>query len=149
MKQTITRAEFAGLMEAEADRPRRTKFGNRAAFRCLACGASVRERKAPCPACQSSAVQRFDSHAEARRYDVLRQLSRAKEVSEIRLQPVYTLEVNGVKVATYRADFSYKDAHGREVVEDVKGGKATQTPEFRIKAALMLACHGIRVRIIA
>jgi hypothetical protein len=48
----------------------------------------------------------------------------------------------------YVADFTYYDREGNFVVEDVKGSKATITPEFRLKQKLMLHVYGIKVRLI-
>jgi hypothetical protein len=59
-------------------------------------------------------------------------------------QPRYDLEVNGVDVLRYIADFRYVDVDtGETVVEDVKGFK---TEIYQIKKRLLLACHGIEVR---
>lgn len=46
------------------------------------------------------------------------------------------------KICTYKADFVYKDQHGNEVVEDVKGYRERI---YLIKKKLMLACHGIEI----
>lgn len=90
---------------------------------------------------------RFDSRAEARRYAELRLLERAGEIADLELQPAYPLVVNGVKVATYRADFRYRDvATGAVAVEDVKGGRATVTPVYRLKRRLVLALYGIEIK---
>lgn len=45
-------------------------------------------------------------------------------------------------IATYVADFVYRDQRGNEVVEDPKG---YVTAMYRLKKRLMLACHGIEV----
>lgn len=90
---------------------------------------------------------RFASRAEARRYGVLRLLEAAGEIADLELQPSFELVVNGVKVATYRADFRYRDvATGETVVEDVKGGRATVTPVYRLKRRLVLALYGIEIK---
>jgi hypothetical protein len=89
--------------------------------------------------------QQFDSKAEAFRYLQLLGLQQAGEIEDLELQPRYRLEVNGVKIADYRADFRYVTG-GLVVVEDVKGGSATKTPSYRLKAKLMWAIHGIKVK---
>lgn len=58
-------------------------------------------------------------------------------------QPRYRLEVNGVHVCDYMADFKYSDRAGALVVEDVKG-HATEV--YKLKRRLMLACHGIEIQ---
>lgn len=77
---------------------------------------------------------RFASQAEARRYIELRLLERAGEILNLVCQPRYVLG-SGKKPPVYVADFAYSEA-GRQVAEDVKGGEATQTPVFKLKAKL-------------
>jgi hypothetical protein len=57
------------------------------------------------------------------------------------LQPRFPIEINGRKVCTYIADFSY-NSYGSRVVEDVKGMK---TATYRLKAKLVEAVHGVTV----
>lgn len=98
---------------------------------------------------------RFDSKRELKRYQELQLLVRAGEIANLELQPSWSFSVDGVPVVirsqgfpngrkmTYRADFSYTDKNGTPVIEDAKGFK---TPEYKIKKALMEACHGIVVK---
>ena len=59
-------------------------------------------------------------------------------------QPRFDLDVNGVHVTRYLADFSYVDVEtGEKRVEDVKG---FATAEYKLKKALMLAVHGVEVQ---
>lgn len=85
---------------------------------------------------------RFASRREAARYAELKALQRAGVISDLELQPAFPLVVQGIKVATYRADFRYRNRSGEIVVEDVKG---VATPVYRLKAKLMLALHKIAV----
>ena len=84
----------------------------------------------------------FDSKREKLRYTELKMLVRAGIITKLELQRKYPLQVNGVKLGTYIADFSYLDKDGREVVEDVKG---VRTPVYALKAKLMIAVYGLRV----
>lgn len=102
--------------------PQRSKFGN---VRTIVDGRS------------------FASKKEARRYEALKLLERAGEIVGLSLQPRFPLIVNGVKVCTYVGDFRYSE-RGKSVIEDSKG---FETPEFKIKRNLMLACYGIEVRL--
>lgn len=87
---------------------------------------------------------RFASKAEARRYQQLRLLERANEITGITLQPPFDIIIKGVKVCRYVADFQYTDKLTRKVViEDVKG---LRTPVYKIKKALMKAVHGIEIQ---
>jgi len=107
----------------------------------------------------------FDSKREAGRYEQLRLLERAGEITDLRLQIPYELIPNqyetyerygkrgqrlkdGVRLlekkVEYIADFVYKDAKtGVEYVEDTKGKR---TKEYIIKRKLMLYVHGIKIR---
>lgn len=94
---------------------------------------------------------RFDSKAEARRYDELMLLLKAGKIRDLKLQPQYTLqeayttpEGKRVQAIRYQADFSYESDSGL-MVEDVKGGKATKTRVYSIKRKLMLEKYGISI----
>jgi hypothetical protein len=83
----------------------------------------------------------FDSAKEARRYSELRLLERAGNLSELVLQPRFPLVVNGEKICTYVADFSYRPLRSdTPTIEDVKGVK---TPIYNLKKRLMKAVYGI------
>lgn len=91
----------------------------------------------------------FDSAAEARRYAELVLLQRAGEIRDLQRQVPYELVPaqrdsagRAVRAVTYVADFQYRTKDGQAVVEDVKG---VVTPDYRIKAKLMLWRHGITV----
>ena len=84
----------------------------------------------------------FASAAEAARYVELKRLEAAGEVVGLELQPRYPLDVNGVRVGAYVADFYYRDANSTPVTEDVKG---VRTPVYRMKKKLMLALYGIDI----
>jgi hypothetical protein len=85
----------------------------------------------------------FHSKLEAARYAELKALQAGGLITDLECQPKFQLNVAGVHVCTYIADFSYNDAEsGRAVVEDVKGHA---TDVYKLKARLMLAIHGIDV----
>ena len=84
----------------------------------------------------------FDSIKEAKRYQELKLLVRAGIIKVLVLQKPFPIVVNGVKICTYKCDFSYYGQDGRETVEDVKG---VRTAVFSIKAKLMIAVYGLRV----
>lgn len=84
-----------------------------------------------------------DSKAEAGRYQDLLLLQKAGEIRGLKLHERFSLDVNGVHICTYVADASYYDVRRElRVVEDTKGAR---TPMYRVKKALMLACHGITI----
>lgn len=89
---------------------------------------------------------RFDSKAEAKRYSELKLLEREKLIHTLELQPLFPLNYvhpetgKNSRICTYRADFSYFNLRENAwIVEDVKGGKATQTDAFKIKWAFAKA----------
>lgn len=94
---------------------------------------------------------RFDSKAEARRWQELKLLERAGEIHGLSRQPRFRLTVplmrGGNDVGThelgeYRADFWYLDRQGRLVVEDVKG---VRTPLYRWKKKHFEAQYGLPI----
>lgn len=83
----------------------------------------------------------FDSKAEARRYEELRLLEEAGEISDLKLQPRYELQkaftdAQGRKhrAVYYVGDFEYVE-NGQIVCIDVKG---FPTPLFRLKWKLAI-----------
>ena len=83
--------------------------------------------------------QRFASQAERGRYLTLLTLETVGEIADLKCQVWFPLVVNGVKVCSYVADFTYQDRTGTLVVEDHKGYR---TPEYKLKAKLFAAVHG-------
>lgn len=90
----------------------------------------------------------MDSGREATRYKDLVRMQETGQISELRRQVPFLLALNGVRICTYIADFTYwkddpKDPGcGVTIVEDCKGAR---TDVYIIKRALMRACHGIEV----
>lgn len=84
----------------------------------------------------------FASKRESDRYGVLALLEMAGAIRDLRTQVRYRLEVNGIHICVYVADFVYTENH-QTVVEDTKGFR---TPEYKLKRALMLAVHGIAIK---
>ena len=93
---------------------------------------------------------RFDSKAEAKRYEVLSELEQNGEIECLVLQPEFVLQphykspLDGhtVRAVKYRADFLYtKD--GETVVEDVKG---VRTPVYKLKKKLFEYKYGIAIK---
>jgi len=103
----------------------------------------------------------FDSKREAKRYTELKLLEKSGMITHLELQPKYDIIINGAKICSYRADFTYftvrederetyKNSKGEwivptktgdkegQIVEDVKGFK---TPIYRLKKKLVEACY--------
>jgi len=86
----------------------------------------------------------FHSILEKDRYVELYAMQKAGEIKNLQCQVKYRLEVNGVLIGNYIADFVYETKHGREVIEDTKS-VATVTDTNIMKERLMKAVHGITV----
>lgn len=85
----------------------------------------------------------FASRREATRYAELVIELKAGEIEELVLQKPFSLDVNGVHICDYIADFVYR-RNGTLVVEDVKSSP-TRTALFIMKRQLMLAIHHIEI----
>jgi UDP-N-acetyl-D-mannosaminuronic acid transferase (WecB/TagA/CpsF family) len=87
---------------------------------------------------------RFPSTGQARRYQDLRLREEAGEITDLKLDPSFPIQINGEKVCTVIADFSYRLAESGEVViEDFKG--MATLPIYRLKKKLVHACYGIDI----
>ena len=86
----------------------------------------------------------FDSKGEWKRWKYLVGLEKNDVIQNLQRQVSYSLDVNGHHICRYVADavFDYK---GVTYVEDFKG---VLTNTFRLKRKLMMAVHGIDVKII-
>jgi hypothetical protein len=84
---------------------------------------------------------RFASQREYQHWCVSKLRQRAGEIRNLERQVRFRLEINGVHICDYIADEVYFE-RDRRVVVDVKG---VETPEWKLKAKLMLALYGIEV----
>ena len=92
--------------------------------------------------------EKFDSLAEARRYQQLKLMLQVGEIAGLERQVSYEIipkqmkyDGSAERACVYKADFSYRRA-GKLIVEDVKG---MRTKEYVIKRKLMLHVHGIEI----
>ena len=87
----------------------------------------------------------FDSEKEGRRYQELKLLERANEISRLELQPAFKHTVNGEHCFTYKADFSYF-TNDKRIIEDVKGfKKGSAYAHFRTKKKCIEAQYGLEI----
>lgn len=131
---------------AQKPRERAGKYNNTKTFRNAAEGAKIK----------------FDSKAEAARFDELMARQKAGLIRGLKLQPEYTLqeaftttEGERIQAIRYRADFSYEEKvrftnEGgsmeelwESVVEDVKGKK---TDVYNLKKKMMQEKYGVTIR---
>ena len=83
----------------------------------------------------------FPSRKQAKRYRGLLLLQQKGEITDLALEQAYSIDVNGIHICDYRADFTFR-RDGKIVVEDTKG---IRTPAFKLKALLMKAVYGVEV----
>lgn len=83
----------------------------------------------------------FDSRREATRYAELKLELLAGAITDLKLQVTFSLDIDGIHICDYVADFVYQ-RDGQQVVEDAKGKRLEL---FRIKKNLMWAIHKIDV----
>lgn len=92
----------------------------------------------------------FDSIAEANRYAELRLLQRAGAISLLCPSPEQPKKRRFKLTAglVFTPDFTYQEG-GREIAEDVKGGKATMTRAATMRIKLFRECYpAIELRIV-
>jgi hypothetical protein len=94
---------------------------------------------------------RFDSHAEARRYAELKLLEKSGEICDLKAHPPYELTAvaresgERVKIGTFKPDFTYRNASGQFVVEDVKSPVTLKEPRYRRNKKHFEAEWGLRI----
>lgn len=88
----------------------------------------------------------FDSLAEANRWKTLRFAEISGRISRLTRQSKYSIEVNGVHIANYFADFEYLNETGQLVTEDQKSSHTRKDPVYRLKKNLVEAIYGIQIR---
>ena len=115
---------------------------------CIKCTAFYQEKQTACLECHNPVVY-FPSKAEFLRYRTLQVQQRAGAITDLQLQPVYPVVINGKKVCEYRGDFKYNRG-GIPVVEDCKGtlNSKYHDPVFKLKQKLIQAIYGIEISIV-
>jgi len=89
----------------------------------------------------------YDSTTEFHRFLQLQQRLNKGEISDLRKQVTYSLDVEGEHIADYIADFVYTE-NGQTIVEDTKSLYTSKNPVFQIKRKLMHAIYKVRVRVV-
>jgi uncharacterized protein (UPF0305 family) len=89
----------------------------------------------------------FSSKREAARYQQLKILEKAGQITSLVTQEKYRIFVRNMPVCVYIADFVYNEKNSEgdwcRIVEDVKGMK---TPVYQLKKKLMKAALDIEIR---
>lgn len=115
-------------------------------YGCTRCGLVMVTKASACG--EGCDLHYLASKKEARRFRDLWTMQQAGAIKGLRLQPAYSLVVNGIKVGSYRADFRYTDTEtGEAVVEDVKS-RGSDDGLSKLKRNLVRAIHGVDIKII-
>lgn len=89
---------------------------------------------------------RFPSKREASRYSALKTRMLAHQITDLELQPTYSIDFNGFHICKVKLDFRYYDiATERMVIEDSKG---MDNALSKLKRKLVKAFHGVEVVIV-
>jgi hypothetical protein len=89
---------------------------------------------------------RFPSKREAIRYQSLKSLLLAGEITNLELQPSYPITINGHKICKVNLDFRYFcNKTNKQIIEDSKG---YDNQLSKLKRKLVEAQHGIEVVIV-
>lgn len=88
---------------------------------------------------------KFDSLKEANRFRFLNQAQIEGRIKGLKLQHRFEFVVNGERVCSYIADFTYTSNEVGFIVEDVKSEFTRRQPVYRIKKKLMKAVFGIEI----
>lgn len=89
----------------------------------------------------------FDSKREAFYYRLFKKQEELGHIKDLKLQVPFKFILNGKKIFTYKADFTYINSNCDNYLQvvDVKG---VQTPVFKLKKKLIEAQHGIVIDIL-
>jgi len=90
----------------------------------------------------------FASKKEMKRYGELKMLQRAKEISNLELQPKFDVSINGKKFCTYTADFAYDDQSGKHIIEELKSSGTAKDAAYRLRKKAAELFYGITVNVI-
>lgn len=90
----------------------------------------------------------FDSKGEYQRYTFLKDAENRGLISNLKCQVPFKIDVNGMHICKYIADFTYLKKGSLElIVEDCKSEFTSKNPVFRLKKKLMLAALNIDIKI--
>jgi hypothetical protein len=90
---------------------------------------------------------KVDSKAEAKRYDELRFMLRNGVIRDLEVHPTFPLVIHEQNCGVYEADFAYVHPDtGERVVEDVKSPATRKLPTYRLKARMVWALYGLKIR---
>lgn len=89
----------------------------------------------------------FASKKEMKRYAELKLWVRAKEISDLELQPEFRVSINDQHYCTYTADFAYT-LKGERIIEELKSTGTAKDAAYRLRKKAAELFHGIKIKVI-
>lgn len=87
----------------------------------------------------------FDSKKELLRWYELKAMQDKLLIQGLKRQVTYNIEINGMHICKYIADFVYMQNHVM-ICEDIKSPITRKLPVYRLKYKLMQAVHNITIK---
>jgi hypothetical protein len=75
----------------------------------------------------------FGSVLEMKRYQALRLKQIAGLIHDLKLQPVFKVEINGFHFCKYTADFEYLNERGEIVIEEIKSTGTAKERDYKLR----------------
>lgn len=88
----------------------------------------------------------FASKKEMNRYAELLLVQRAGQISDLRLQPKLSVEINGQHFCSYTPDFAYQDRDRGLTFEELKSTGTAKDAAYKLRRKAAELTHGITVR---
>lgn len=87
----------------------------------------------------------FDSSIEAQRWAILRLLERKGDISDLRRQQSYPVEIKGHPFCVFTPDFEYITDRGLQVIEEVKSTGTANEPDYKLRKLAFELYYGLKV----
>jgi hypothetical protein len=87
----------------------------------------------------------FASKIEMERYAVLKQMEDVGLITDLRCQPFWDVEIDGMHLCRYTADFDYRDEQSNYVIEELKTDGTRKDASYRLRRKAAELAFGIIV----
>ena len=87
----------------------------------------------------------FASEAEMKRFADLQMLERAGEISDLRRQQSYDIEIKGHHFCTFTPDHEYLNKKGTPIIEEFKTGMSVKDKDYQLRKRAFELYYGLTV----
>ena len=87
----------------------------------------------------------FGSVLEMKRYQALRLKQIAGLIHDLKLQPVFKIDINGQHLCRYTADFEYLNERGEVVIEEVKSTGTAKERDYKLRKRAAELFYSVKV----